>query len=112
MHPTACGGGNLCADVTSQTSPRQDVGHRAAEDLDVAPQRPVGDVEVVDRDHLPQRDLRGAEDLPLTGHAGLEVQPPAVPALDAGVLLGYERARPNERHLAAQDVEQLRKLVE
>src|SRR6476646_4917394 len=50
----------------------------AHEDLGVRPQRPVGDVEVVDRDHLAQRDAGGAEHLPRTGHARLEVQAAAV----------------------------------
>ena len=46
------------------------------------------------------------------GHAGLELQAAAVRALDAAVLVGYQRARADEAHLAAQDVEQLGQLVE
>ena len=71
-----------------------------------------GDVQVVDRDHLAQRDPRGAEDLPVPGHPGLQVQPAAVPALDLPVLVLDQRPRADEAHLAAQHVEELGQLVE
>ena len=48
----------------------------------------------------------------MAGHARRQVQPAAVPALDLRVLLEDERPRADEAHLAAQDVEQLRQLVE
>src|SRR5438445_538240 len=51
-------------------------------DLDVLPDRPVDDVEVVEREHLAQRDPRGAEHLPEPRHAGVQVQPAPVPAAD------------------------------
>src|ERR1700693_3674546 len=38
----------------SEPAPAGDMGRRPQQDLDVVPQRPVGDVEVVDRDHLTQ----------------------------------------------------------
>src|SRR4051794_16350328 len=86
--------------------------HRAQQDLDVGPQRPARDVEVVDLDHLGERDLRGAEHLPRARHAGRQVQAPSVQPGDALVLGAHKRARPDEAHLAGQDVEELRDLVE
>ena len=53
-----------------------------------------------------------AEHLPETGHAGLEVEAPARPAVDVMVLLGDERARTDQAHLATEHVEQLRELVQ
>jgi len=38
--------------LLSQTSPREDVADGAQEDLDVSPERPVRDVEVIHRAHL------------------------------------------------------------
>src|SRR3954452_3035396 len=49
----------------SHASPAEQVRNRADEDLDVAPEGPVGDVEVVDLHHLIERDPGGPEDLPL-----------------------------------------------
>ena len=44
------------ADRRSHAAPREDVRDGAQQDLDVAPQRPLGDVEVVELDHLGERD--------------------------------------------------------
>ena len=59
-----------------------------------------------------ERDARRAEDLPVAGHAGRQVQAAAVQAVDLRVLVDDERARADEAHLAAPDVEELRQLVE
>src|SRR5690349_136235 len=80
-------------------APGEHMAGGAHEDLRVRPQRPVGDVEVVDRDHLAQRDPRRAEHLPVAGHARLEVQALAVAHLDAAVLVLDQRPRPDEAHL-------------
>ena len=108
----------LCASAAAgdralaQTLPRRrHVARRAQQELEVEPERPVGHVEVVDPDHLLHRHAR-AEHLPGTGHAGREVQPAAVEAEHLRVLVGDERPRADEAHLAAQHVEELRQLVE
>src|SRR3954469_19684916 len=59
-----------------------------------------------------ERDARGAEDLPVAGHARSEVQAAAVAPLDLAVLVHDEWTRADEAHLAAQDVQQLRQLVQ
>ena len=53
-----------------------------------------------------------AENLPEAGDAGPEVEPPPGPAGHVLVLGEDDRARPDERHLALQHVEELRQLVE
>ena len=45
-------------------------------------------------------------------HARLEMQAAAVPAFDLPILVLDERARPDQAHLAPEDVEQLGELVE
>src|SRR3954454_8647880 len=74
-------------DLQLHPASRKHMGDRAEEQLDVGPQRPVGDVEVIDLDHLVHRDARGAEDLPRPGHARGEVQARAEDALDLRVLV-------------------------
>src|SRR4051812_32943630 len=54
--------------ANSHAAARSDVQHRAQEQLEVVPERPVGYVEVIDADHLVHRHPGGAEDLPRAGH--------------------------------------------
>src|SRR6476620_8443772 len=90
----------------------EDVLARTQKDLEVAPQRPVRGVQVVDRDHLIERDACRSEDLPMPGHAGFGVQSPSVPANYPGIFLGHQWTRAHQAHLSAQDVPELRQLVE
>ena len=80
--------------------------------LDVVGERPGRDVAVVEPDHLAERDVVAAEHLPEAGHPGLQVEAAAGPAVDVVVLLGDQRPRADQAHLAAEDVDQLRQLVE
>src|SRR6185503_1027506 len=92
-------------------TPAEDVRDGPEQDLDVRPERPVDDVEVVERDHVLERDT-GAEDLPRAGHTRRQVETAAVPAGHLLVLVDDERARTDQAHLAAQHVDELRELVE
>src|SRR2546421_13040046 len=81
-------------------------GRRGTEQLQVAPQRPAGDVEIVQPNHLLERDVAAAEHLPEAGHPRLEVEPAAAPGLDVLVLARDQRTRADEAHVAAQHVEE------
>src|SRR5215218_3826746 len=89
---------------------------RHQDDLQVEPERPVLDVVVVPLDPVVERGLP-AQPLHLrpAGQTGLDAMAVAV-AVDV-LLEGADevralRARPDDRHVAAQDVEELRQLVE
>src|SRR4051812_40467177 len=66
---------------------------RLTEDLHVPPQRPVRDVDVVELDHLVERDLVAAEDLPQAGDARGRVEAATGPAGDPLGLVDHEGAR-------------------
>ena len=78
----------------------------------VQPQRPVGAVEVINLDHFVERDSSRAEHLPRTSHTGRQLEPRTPPALDPAVLVEHERPGADEGHVTAQNVDQLRQLVE
>src|SRR5205814_7364380 len=59
-----------------------------------------------------ERYARRAEHLPEAGHARHEVEAAALPAVDAAILVGHERPRPDEAHLAANHVDELGQLVQ
>src|SRR3954452_18073603 len=100
-----------CTDMSH--SPRaQQVRNRSQQDLYITPEGPVRDIQVIDLDHSTQWYSGGAEDLPVTGHARCQMQAPAVPALDLGVLVDDQWPRADKAHLSTQDVEQLRELVQ
>src|SRR4051812_19342638 len=62
--------------LISASAPRDD-DNGADEQLDVAPERPVSHVQVVQVDHVLERDVRSAMDLPEAGQPGHEVAPAA-----------------------------------
>src|SRR5205807_3758964 len=82
------------------------------EQLDVAPKRPVGDVEVVQRHHFGEGDLASSEHLPEPCDPGSESEATAVPSDDVLVLIEDQRAWADQAHLVAEHVEQLRQLVQ
>src|SRR5918912_2127514 len=94
----------------------EDGGHRHEQDLQVEPEGPVLDVVVVPLDPVRERGLAAqAVDLRPPGDAGLDAVAVLVAAdapleqLDELRALG---ARPDNAHLAAQDVEELGQLVD
>src|ERR671937_417032 len=91
---------------------REHGGERPQDEPDVAPHRPVGDIQVVELDHLVEWDVGPTEHLPETGEAGSQGQPAAAPAVHQPVLRFDQRPRSDETHLAPQHVPQLRQLVE
>src|SRR4051794_14656209 len=92
--------------------PGQHVGDRPEGQLEVHPRRPARDVEVVDLDHLRERDSRRAEDLPVAGDPRRQIQASAVVARDLAILAEDERTGPDDAHVSLEDVEELRELVE
>src|SRR4051794_5410525 len=74
--------------------------------------RPLAHVLVVEPHHLVERDVVAADNLPEARYAGPDVQPAPGPALDMLVLLRNQRAGPDKAHVAAENIDQLRQLVE
>src|SRR5689334_2408909 len=92
--------------------PEHDGGHCAKHQADVGPQGPVGDVEVVEPDHLLERQARSTEHLPEAGQARDEVDPAPTPAVQLAVLRVDQRSWPHEAHLPLEHVPELRQLIE
>src|SRR5207237_305217 len=65
----------------------------------VAPERPTGDVEVVEAHHLLEGDRAAPEHLPEARHPRLQVEPPERPVVDVLRLLGEKRTGPAESSL-------------
>src|SRR5438128_1339519 len=90
---------------TDNTTPAAEYhGQRPDDQAHIPPQRPVGDVQVIEAHHLLERDARAAEYLPEAGDSGCEVQSPASPLANLLVLLGHERPRADEAHISLQHV--------
>src|SRR5690606_36877172 len=90
----------------------QDDARGAPQDHQVQQRGPVLDVIEVQTHRLVPGEITAAVDLPHAGHAGLDQQTaPGVGAV-GGDLAGQRRARPDQAHLTAHDVEQLGQLVE
>src|SRR3974390_1595321 len=89
---------------------------RAGQDLEIEQQRPVLDVVEIELDPLLDAGLTPqAVDLGPAGDAGLDLVAQVVARDPAAELFEEDRALgagPDERHVPAQDVEQLGKLVE
>src|SRR5918992_5296023 len=100
LRPSAGPAGRRPSSV--RTAAAEDDEDGAQEQADVAPQAPVGDVEVVELDHLLERDGGPSEDLPQARDPRLEVEPPPPPAVDLAVRVERHRPRPNQAHLASQ----------
>src|SRR3954447_8183199 len=90
----------------------QDHGNRLEEDAKVASQRYVLHVVELDRQTLGEVQIAPSVDLHWPGHARLDVEPEGVLRAVALDQLDLLRARPDHAHLATQDVDQLRQLVE
>src|SRR5215210_3612352 len=75
--------------------PRKHHWDRLAEDLEVPPERPVRDVDVVELHHLVEGQVVPAQDLPQAGNARREIESAAGPTLDLARLVNYERPRPD-----------------
>src|SRR4051794_38452095 len=90
----------------------QDDADGLEQQADIAPEGPVRDVEVVEFDHLLERDPRPPQHLPQARHPRGEVEAVACVAVDATVLVLDERTRADEAHVAPKNVPQLRQLVD
>src|SRR5262249_31401422 len=89
-----------------------ELAERAPEDLQVEPEGPVVEVPEVQVDSLRPADRLAPVHLRPAGDARLDRQAAAVVVGVAGDLLDEIRARPDEAHLAAQHVPELRQLIE
>src|SRR5439155_9542155 len=85
---------------------------RAGENGDVEPDRPVLDVVEVEPDEIVEAQVDAAGDLPEAGHPREHEIPLAVPREQLLVVANGKRPWADERHLAPEDVEDLRHLVE
>ena len=72
-------------EVSTRRGPESTTGHRGEQDLDVARERPAGDVLVVEPDHLLERDVRAPGDLPRPGEAGAQIGAARLPATRVSV---------------------------
>src|SRR5581483_9275288 len=81
------------------------------EDFEVEPGGPVFDVIEVKHHHFVKGEFAASTDLPEASHAGRDFEPPFVPIFVFGDFVDKGRARSDERHVAAQDVPELRELV-
>src|SRR6185436_10803713 len=92
--------------------PPEHHGERAEQDAHILEQRPRRHVPMVEPAHLAERDVVRPEYLPQAGDTGLQVESRESPPVDVAVLLGDERTRADEAHLAPEHVHQLWELVE
>src|SRR5215204_3178730 len=79
---------------------------RAEHDLEVEPERPVLDVEEVEPDHLVEREPVATRHLPEPRHPRLHVEPFAVPERVRLDLVRNRGSRPDQTHVATQDVQE------
>src|SRR3954447_10862644 len=101
-----------CAFFSVRPARRQHGKDRLPEDLQVEGERPVLDVVEVESDAVLPRQVGPAADLPEARDPWLDQQPPVDVVRVVGDFARQRRPRPDERHVAADDVEQLRQLVE
>src|SRR5262249_9641766 len=87
-------------------------GYGFEDDLQVQPGRPVFDVVNIELHHLLEREAIAAADLGQAGQSRLYVAPFAVPGFVAFNLVWDGRSRADQRHLALEDVEELREFVD
>ena len=108
------GGGSRHPPVSPRYSPAPVNARRAVRDEDpqVEPQRGVLDVPEVELDPLVPRQRGAAVDLRPAGDPGQRVEPAPLALVVAVDLDLHGRARADERHLAAQHVDEVRHLVE
>src|SRR6478672_663376 len=84
---------------------------RAEENLQVEHERPVVDVPEVKAQGLLPGEVAAAADLPEAGEPRSHAQAPDRVRFVAGDLARQRRTRPDEGHLALENVDQLRQLV-
>lgn len=92
--------------------PGEDDRDRLEDDLQVHGHGPLGDVAQVEAHHVVEVHVGAASHLPGAGEAGLHGQPLHGPLVVLGDLLGQRRARAHHGHVAHEDVEELRELVD
>ena len=86
---------------------------RGEQDFEVGHHRVIPGVAKIEAHHLVERGLAAARHLPQTRDTGPGFEhAAAVPALVGRHLVGQRRTRADERHLALDDVPELRQLVE
>src|SRR5579859_4295569 len=82
-------------------------------DFDIKPGRPGSRVAKIQAHHLVECSLAAAIDLPESGDSWFDLEHTAtVPGLIRLQLIGNRRARPNQRHVTLQHVDELGELVQ
>src|SRR5581483_2205671 len=92
--------------------PPEERARRAQQDLQVEERRAVLDVPEVELDPLRPREAGATVHLRPAGDAGLDVEPAPLPLVVLLDLVPERRARSDQRHVAADDVPELRQLVD
>src|SRR3954468_2546431 len=92
--------------------PAEECERRAQQDPEVDPRRAVLDVPDIQLDPLGPRQGRAPVDLRPSRDPGLHLEPPPLPSRVLLDLIAERRSRPDHAHVAAQDVPELRQLVE
>src|SRR5512134_3657573 len=95
-----------------RTPAADDRERRLDQDRDVEPDRPVLDVVEVEPDEVVEGQGRAPRDLPEARDPGQDEIALPVPGFEPLVVADRERAGPDQAHLAAQHVQELRQLVE
>src|SRR5215469_1921171 len=86
--------------------------NRARDQDEVAHRRPGIDVVIVQLHPMLERHFRAAVDLPQTGKALRHAETALGERVVVGDLAGQSGTRPDQRHVAEQNVEQIRQLVD
>src|SRR3954469_18965049 len=102
----------LASRALVRAAAREDREGRLEEDGDVEPDRPVLDVVEVEPHEIVEGEVRAARDLPEAGDPRQHEVALPVPVVQPLIVADRERARADEAHLAAEDVQELRQLVE
>ena len=92
----------------------RDNGERSSQqDLEIQPKRPGLRISKVESHHIVEARPTPAIHLPQTCHAGLQFQYAApMPVIIHFELVWNRRPRAHKRHFSAQNVQELRKLIE
>src|SRR5207237_8085326 len=100
-----------CARLLSGSSEHH--AERAPDEVEIEAERPVFDVLQIQLHPVIERDLvTPGRDLPEAGEPGTDRKASVLPGLVPRDFAGKRRARPDEAHVAEQDVDDLRQLVE
>jgi hypothetical protein len=80
--------------------------------LAIVEQRPARYVQIIKSDHFAERNVTSAENLPESGDSRFEGKPTTAPIPYIEILVEWKWPGANQAHSAAEDVDELRHLVD